>query len=82
MADINIHAVVRKLIGPIDPVGDSVIDERRFENLKVQADLMRALMDEILDIEQANQDRAEYSMKRAGEYCESLLDKLQNQTPE
>jgi hypothetical protein len=54
--------IVNKLIGPIEPVGETTTDERRYENLKAQCELVEHL---ILDIQ--------YVAKRAGEYADKFL---------
>jgi hypothetical protein len=38
--EIDIYKVVKKLIGAIEPVGATHIDEGRFENLKVMTELV------------------------------------------
>lgn len=71
---MDIHEIVKKLIGPIDPVGETNTDNKRFENLKVMCDLVDKLLTDI-DRVIPNKRRAEYSMKRAGEYASDFFDK-------
>lgn len=63
---MDIHEIVKKLIGPIDPVGCSRTDEKRLENLKATIDLCELLIDDILDVSNSNQSRHEASMKECG----------------
>ena len=35
----DIHAVVKKLVGDINPVGATHVDNKRFENLQVMTEL-------------------------------------------
>lgn len=67
--------VVRKLIGPVDPVGETHTDNERFENLKQLTELVDYLVGDI-DKVIVNKNRPEYSMKRAGEFAEHFLTKL------
>ena len=67
--------VVRRLVGPIDPVGDQGIDNKRFENLKAMTKLVDRLVGDI-DCVAENKLRYEFSMKRAGEFADKFLDDL------
>jgi len=59
------YKVITKLIGPINPVGETHIDTGRFDNLKVMTDVVEMLLIDI-DKVTANKDRHEYSMNLAG----------------
>lgn len=67
--------IVRKLVGPIDPVGETNTDEARFENLKEMTKLVDRL---VLDIDRIipNKNRPEYSMTRAGKFADDFLTRL------
>jgi hypothetical protein len=65
--------VVNKLIGPIEPVGETTTDEKRYENLKAQCELVEQLILDIQYVAKNNKDRHEHSMKRAGEYADRFL---------
>jgi len=67
--------VVRKLIGPVNPIGETNADDIRFANLKVMGTLVDRLVFGIAEVA-SNKDRAEFSMKRAGEYANKLMDDL------
>lgn len=64
--------VVHKLVGPIEPVGESHTDEQRFENLKVITDLVDTLVWEI-DRVSACMGDSRYSMDRAGKFAHEFL---------
>jgi len=68
--------IVKKLIGPINPVGDSSRDEERFENLKHMIELMDQIHSEIDDVAYRNRESKEYSVKRSVDYINVYLDKL------
>ena len=42
--EINMYEVVTKLVGPINPVGETRRDAERLENLKVMGELVGALI--------------------------------------
>ena len=44
---MDVYEVVKKLIGPIDAVGDSSTDERRLANLKKTTELIDRLMSDV-----------------------------------
>jgi len=70
---IDIFQVVKKLIGPVDPVGATHIDKDRFENLKKITKLVDQLICEIDYVSTHNKDRQEFSMKQAGQYAYNFL---------
>jgi hypothetical protein len=70
---MDLYEVTKKLIGSIDPVGESRVDEIRFENLKVMLDLVERLIDEINDVAIENACRNEASMKKAGEIARQFI---------
>jgi hypothetical protein len=67
--------IVTKLIGPIDPVGETNADEERFESLKSQCKLVEELIMRIQYVANSNKCRHEHSMKRAGDYADLFLTK-------
>ena len=69
---MDIYEIVTTLIGPIEPVGDTRIDDRRFENLKAFTMLVDNLLNDVVRIA-GNADRHEYSVARAGKHCVSFL---------
>lgn len=65
--------VVTKLIGPIDPVGETDLDNERFENLKAQCQVVEELIMRIQHVANTCKGRHEFSVKRAGEYADRFL---------
>lgn len=65
--------VVRKLVGPIDPVGATHVDGERFDNLKTMTDLVDRLLGDI-DRVAAYKNSHEFSVKRAGEHASKFYD--------
>lgn len=73
---MNIHEVVTKLVGPINPVGEAHTDEKRYENLKVAIDLTAQMISEIRDVAMDNKDRHEHSMRKAGKLAAEFIASL------
>ena len=72
---MDIYEVVKKLIGDIDPVGETHTDEKRFENLKVMCEVADKLLTDI-DGVIPNKRRQEHSMKKAGEYADEFYTRI------
>jgi len=69
------HDVIGKLLGPIEPVGETNEDERRYKNLDATIELVEKLCYDIYCVSR-NKDRQEYSMKRAGITADKFLKNL------
>ena len=69
---MNHKEIVNKLIGPIQPVGDSNVDRKRLENLKAQIDLVHDLLEEIIEVRK-NKSRHESSMKHMGKTADEFI---------
>jgi len=72
---MDYHEIIRKMIGPINPVGETNEDNRRFENLKKTTELVDKLIYDI-DAVIPNKTRVEFSMKRAGEFADQFFKDL------
>ncbi len=64
--------IVKKLIGNINPIGESHIDKERFESLKEMCDLVSNLVSEIKYVAR-DKNRNEHSMKEMGIYASNFL---------
>ena len=62
---MDIYDIVTKLVGPINPVGESYEDDRRLKNLEEMITLVDKLVFDI-DRVSVERERVEYSRKRAG----------------
>jgi hypothetical protein len=73
---MDIHEIVKKLLGPIKPVGETNTDEKRLDNLSATLDLIDCLLEDVQDITRYK-DSHEYSRAKAGkkaaDYLRSLL---------
>ena len=75
------YDVLKTLIGEIDPIGNTEIDETRFENLYEMIDVVNGLIEDIAKV--ANRrSRLECSLKKAGEKAYNFLKDLQKQLSE
>jgi hypothetical protein len=73
---MDYHSIVKKLVGKIRPVGSTHIDNERFENLKELTNLVDKLLKDIDEVAGANENRPEYSMKRAGRFASDFFNKI------
>ena len=70
---MDYYGIITKLIGSIEPVGESNTDESRYENLQQMTLLVDRLIQDLRQVSEENKDRIEYSMKRIGEYATKFL---------
>lgn len=67
--------IVSKLIGPINPIGETNTDNERFENLKAMCELVNELITGIDAVAYNHKNAPEYSRKRAAHYASEFLTK-------
>lgn len=70
---MDIYDVVKKLVGNINPVGETNTDNQRFDNLQVMVDLLDKLLVDVGDVARFNLKRHEYSRERAGKLAHRFL---------
>ena len=70
--------IVKKLIGPIEPIGESSTDEKRLENLKEFIKLTRDMIDELESVEE-NAKSHMHSVALIGKTAKAFLDELQEE---
>jgi hypothetical protein len=68
---------VQKMVGSIEPVGESHTDTKRLENLKVMVSLVEDLTREIYEVHQYNKDCYEHSKSQAAKYALAFFEELQ-----
>ena len=68
--------VVKKLIGNINPVGETNTDNERFENLKEMCDLIEKLTEEVADMADRNRHSHEFSVKRSVNFAYEFMKNL------
>ena len=72
---MDMHEVTTKWIGNVNPVGSSVEDAERFENLKVMTNLVEKLVEDIGQVA-TKRSSNEFSVSRAGTFAAKFLDDL------
>ena len=70
------YDVVKKLIGEINPVGETYEDNKRFENLKAMCELLNEIHTAVDNVAYEYRDRHEFSIKRACVYAKKQLDHM------
>ena len=70
---MDVKEIVMKLVGPIDPVGESHTDTKRLENLKELNDVILSLMAEVEGVLNSNESVHEYSRKEAANKARKLI---------
>jgi len=74
----NVYEVVKKLIGPIKPIGESNTDQDRLENLKKMTELIELLLDDVIKIETAYLYSPRHSEQVCGDFASKFLDETLN----
>ncbi len=72
MPEVDVYDVVKKLIGPIVPVGDSNTDSYRLENLKQLTSVVDRLVIDINGVG-CGKDSPFHSVKVAGQHASMFL---------
>lgn len=75
---MNIEEIVMKLIGNINPIGESNEDAKRLENLKQLTELTDCLVSRINRIRECKGDHR-YSMNMAGQHAHNFLSNLRDE---
>ena len=72
----EIYKVIKKLVGPIEPVADTAIDNKRAENLQVLLKVFDKIHTDVDDIAYRNKDTKFLSVERMVNLCNDQLDKM------
>ena len=75
---MTIHDIVKKLVGPIDPIAESNSDDQRFENLKKMTELVDMLIFDINYVARGKESQ-QYSVSRAGKHSKEFLTNLKEE---
>lgn len=67
--------IVKRLVGNINPIGETTTDNERYENLKAMCLLVNELVSEIDSVHYVNRDSKQYSVKRASDYAGEFIKK-------
>lgn len=69
---MEMHEIVLRLTGKINPIGETNEDQRRFDNLQELVDCVRMLLSEIDDVALNVTDKR-LSVYKAGNYAHAFL---------
>ena len=67
------YDVITKLIGSINPVGQTEVDEIRFKNLLVMTSTVELLIRDIDAVAYDNRNSKEFSVKRSANFASKFL---------
>lgn len=77
---MNNFDVVKKLVGPINPVGETHTDTKRHENLKqlveLSADILFELKDTVVDCEHCMEHSVKESGLIAKKHIRTMMDEM------
>ena len=73
---MDIHEIVKKLVGEINPIGESNTDDTRFENLKIMTELVDKLLTDIDRVAYRYKNNHQFSMKRAADFARKFQDNM------
>ncbi|HEY9874549.1 MAG TPA: hypothetical protein V6D12_14000 [Candidatus Obscuribacterales bacterium] len=76
----DVYQTVKKLIGPIEPIGDTWADEGRWINLQAMTYLVGNLLLDISKVAR-HKGRVEFSMARAGEHADKFKKEFREKVP-
>ena len=71
---MEMYDIVKKLIGEVQPIGETNTDNTRYENLEVLTDLTEKLLTDIFSVGDGRFSH-EFSLRRAGQYAASFLER-------
>jgi hypothetical protein len=74
---MDYYEVIKKLIGPIEPVGETNADDTRYKNLEYTIALVDRLMVDIGEVAPYF-ERPEFSMSRAGKKAKKYFADLRD----
>ncbi len=72
------YDVIKKLIGKINPIGESNTDAARFKNLEELTSLVENLITDIDDMAFNNKDAYEFSVKKAANHATEFLNRIRS----
>lgn len=77
----DIYEVVCKLIGEIEPVGESHIDQKRFNNIRTMCDIIHKLTYDVSFVA-VKRNAQEHSVSKAGTQAYNFLMNLKDDLEE
>lgn len=72
MDKMNAYELIKKLLGPIEAVGDPYEDDKVLKNLEDYRDLLLRILEDLL-VSGCTAERQEHSMRQVGEKARRIL---------
>lgn len=72
---MNYTEIVNKLIGPVEPVGETNTDEHRFKNLQDMCNVAEHLLERIQTVA-LTVSNGQHSVKKAVDYADTFLQSI------
>ena len=73
---MELYEIVKKLTGPIRPVGETNTDNDRLFNLHQAIELAEELIKSLIEVANDNKDAYQFSLKRAGDDARVFLEEI------
>ena len=73
---MTVFDVVMKLVGQVNPIGDSTVDEKRLENMKNLVEVFEQIHTVIDEVAYKNKDAIEHSRRLIGEVANDALERM------
>ncbi len=73
---MDVYEVVKKLVGEINPIGDTNVDKVRLDNLNIMTELVDSLLTDIDAVANNYKNNHQYSMKKASEFASDFFTKI------
>ena len=74
--NMDIYEIVKRLIGPINPTGESNADNDKLENLKVMTELIAQLLVDVDYVAYRYKNNHQLSMKKASVFASDFQDSI------
>jgi len=69
---MTVEGVVMRLVGPIDPIGESDTDYKRLNNLKELVGVVNGLLKRVDEVA-CNKKRQEHSVQQVGKFAHDAM---------
>jgi hypothetical protein len=73
---VDVEALITSFVGSICPIGETHIDDPRFENFEFHEHLTTSLIDQLIDVYTLGSYHKEYSIQRASKRAKSILNDI------
>lgn len=71
--------VIKKLVGSVNPIGETTTDAVRFNNLKLLTEVSENLLEIISHVHRQNKHSHEHSVRKAADHAGEFLERIKQQ---